>query len=576
MLLTQYGQQVDLQWPKTPSPEHVGAPWNSVVEDVLSRCRRDVERNPRSARARTNHALALINANNADQAVDELRAALDVESNHYAAGMLLARLLAQRGDYEQAETLYQSIVRTYPKDPAAPLSLAHIAMRRGDLEHARALLSRVVTLDERSAFSRYAYGVILLRLRRYREAIGQLKNAVRLDVSSPALHQSLGVAYAVSGDFRRASRAFRTALNLSPRSSGILLNLGRALLQQREYDQAIELLKGYVEFEQGDNTARELLARACHGRHQHQAERVHLNHILRSLSGEDESSLRERCRLMNNIAVSFTLDRKWKEAGQMLQAALVLAHSQQLRTYPNLYHNMARLYLSTNEFGHAEELLTECQRLFPGEPDTHLLFSLAFEKQDRYPEAMQQLEYLNGSGKGTADSFAVHGCFVADVRRDYEAALTILRDAFKRFGSSPTLVNNLAYVQLMSGDPASARETLSCLPKNMLLPAASRVTLTATRGLLRLWEGDFVSAVNLYREAARLAAAHGEANLARAAKQKMHLELARAFTRVSDYGSALKEVRRGIRIPEGRKMYREDLAELERKVVPLSPQGRLF
>lgn len=136
-----------------------------------------------------------------------------------------------------------------------------------------------------------------------------------------------------------------------------------------------------------------------------------------------------------------------------------------------------------------------------------------------------------------------------------DEALEVLREAHDRFPDETGIVNNLAYVHLMRGEPSEARKVLEIVN---VAERNSSVYLTATWGLLKLWEGDLSEAVELYQSASELASSLGKRVLALTARQKMHLELARHFLRIGNRQKAAIEVRKGLSIG-GNSKYKESL-----------------
>jgi hypothetical protein len=115
----------------------------------------------------------------------------------------------------------------------------------------------------------------------------------------------------------------------------------------------------------------------------------------------------------------------------------------------------------------------------------------------------------------------------------------------------------------MRGRQAEARSVLLSLKideKNFRLE--DRAALTATWGLLHFWENDFKAGIECYQRAETIASESSQKNLPATVRQKMHLELARAFLRLKDLERAKSEIQRGLTIKDGRSFYERDLAVL--------------
>jgi tetratricopeptide (TPR) repeat protein len=140
--------------------------------------------------------------------------------------------------------------------------------------------------------------------------------------------------------------------------------------------------------------------------------------------------------------------------------------------------------------------------------------------------------------------FYVHLSFFYSQLHSFDASVEAAREGLRRFPHSPLLINNLAYVYAMTDQLENARAALRMVPKDF----APSVELTATKGLLRLREGDERRGVELYEESEKLAAAHGSKALSRRVRQKKHLELARYLIRKKSFERAAMEIKQGLAV----------------------------
>jgi hypothetical protein len=90
--------------------------------------------------------------------------------------------------------------------------------------------------------------------------------------------------------------------------------------------------------------------------------------------------------------------------------------------------------------------------------------------------------------------------------------------------------------------------------------------LAATWGLLYLWEGDIERGSEQYELAERLACEVPQSELRNIVRQKMHLELARAYLRRQDIASAEAEISLGLSVRAGRDIYAQSLMALRNEL----------
>lgn len=153
----------------------------------------------------------------------------------------------------------------------------------------------------------------------------------------------------------------------------------------------------------------------------------------------------------------------------------------------------------------------------------------------------------------------VHLSFFYTLNGNLERSIEVAMEGLKRFPHSPMLINNLVYVYAMTDRIEEARSALRMIPKEI----TPHVELVATKGLLRLREGDEKQGVELYREAEHMAADLGNKELANRVRQKKHLELARFLLRKNLPDKARAEIRHGLATRVKHFSYEEDLMRLE-------------
>ncbi len=550
--------EVSVTWGTQTFPEPTGFAehvWSSFIESS----RRDVHRSPHSARAYANLGLALVKAGRLEEAKVELQRALALDPVDYLAAMTLARLRLNQGAFEDAERLLARLVEHRPGDPNLLLGLAYLLILRSDQRGAADLLRRALQSDDQLSFARFLLGTIHLQGGNIPAAISEFKAATRTDIRIPALHHALGVAYAMAEDYIRAERSFRVALRLAPNWPRATRDLGKALLHQRRPGDAVDVLKHQLEKEPTDIETRELLARAYIDLRKFDLARSQLREVLRQLVPEEDK--KRRSVALAEIAVTYFFEKNLKEAeASFLKAIEIDPHASSI-----MYENLGRLYLSRDEFDAALRVLFRSKSLFPQSQTTRLLISMAYARLDRFDEAIEELRPVLLSGRAGEDVYAALGSLYSWIG-DYERALEVAKAGYGRFGRTPGMVNNLAYVYLQLGKVEDARVILHSLSRK----AELTVPLVATQGLLRLWEGDVEAARRLYATAATKAGQEGNRDLSRKVRQKMHLELAKYFCRLRDFNSAKAEVRRGLAVHVKALPYTEHLMRVARQLGPLS------
>jgi tetratricopeptide (TPR) repeat protein len=529
-----------------------------ILKNIVERSRRDAERFPTSAQAHANYGLALMNYGKLNEAVVEFTEALRLTPQHFMALANLARINASRGLFDEAQRIYEQLAAAYPQELSPLVNLAYIFLRTRRVQDATEILNKAIRIDTVAVFPRYLMAISLLTLGKPHEAIRHLRFAARAEVRSPAIHQALGIAYVMADDVKSAVRSFKTALTLAPEMKDAVHALANVLLQQGHTNSLVELLAAYLVRQPNDIAAREILSDAHSQLKQYSQARLQLTTALRQLQTDDESTRKQKAKVLNNIGYCFDRQSESDTAVQWFNRSIEVDPAFD----PIPYHNLARTYARKRQFAQAWRILEKCTETFPESRATPEVQAYVLSEEMRYDEAIDILQKELATGKATDGSYSTLGWLLTDVKDDFGVAEKVLFEGIKRHPQSPGLVNNLAYVLLMQGRPLEARPILSSLQSTKELRLEDTVALTATWGLLRLWEGDILGGTQYYQQAEMMARESPQRNLAKIVRQKMHLELAKAFLRESKIEVAKSEILKGLSIREGADFYEHDLTSL--------------
>ena len=547
------GKRFDLMWRESEFPTQAPKA-DEFLSDALARSQRDVERFPTSPRARTNLAVVLMHAEQTDQAIDEFETALKLDSSYYSALAGLAAAKLRQGDFDHAENVVHTLRERFPHSAAAPVMMAFIAMQRGLTNAAIDALREAISLDSKATLPRYLLGMVLMSGDQRNEAISQLRTAARLEPRSPVFQRGLGIAFAIRGDLKRAVKAFQVSYALAPFVAEAAHSLATVLMKVGRSEAAAQVLSDYLTTHEDDGTAQELLARACREQSQFDAVRRHLLEALRSLEADRSAVAREaRARLKNNIgAACFALD-SFTEADSWFKKSLAEI------ARPTAFQNLYAMCLRREDMVAAEAVLRHWLDNFPSDNEARAIVAIRHaENGDRY-RAIRELRSLVRDGVNTARVYGGLGALLSEDERLLDEALEVAKVGCERFPDLPEMFNNLAYVHLVREEPGEAKRVLELVHEHV----KRSVHLTATCGLLKLWEGDVTSAQELYKDAAQLARKLGRKKLGEVVRQKMYLELARYFCRAGKHVRALAEIASGLKI-NGNSTFREKLIELRR------------
>ncbi len=221
-----------------------------------------VEAVPDSARGRYNYGTALKWANRIDEAIHQLRLAVQIDPGHAKAHFNLANAIRSKGRVDEAIVHYRLAIAADPGHRGARTNLASSLHSQGRLAEARAEFLAAVELNRRDARAHYNLAVVLGELDELDGAVEHYRRALELRPDHAPTHNNLGIALRRQGDLAGAVQHHRVAVRLDPRHHGAYRNLGIDLEARGELSEAIAQYSRALELEPGDTRARELLEAA--------------------------------------------------------------------------------------------------------------------------------------------------------------------------------------------------------------------------------------------------------------------------------------------------------------------------
>lgn len=198
-------------------PDHTLLWQDKVAAEVLG-FRQDTD-------AVVQQAEQLMGQNQAGQAAALLQRAIDAETRDPRPHVLLARLLVQNRQLDQAALVLDAATREFPD----------------------------------AASVHFQRGVVSFLQGRHASAAQQFRQAIQAKPNHALAHYNLGHSLLKLNDHAAALDAFRDAVRFQPDHADARINLGRLLIEQGENDAAREQLATAVELKPQDPEPRRLL-----------------------------------------------------------------------------------------------------------------------------------------------------------------------------------------------------------------------------------------------------------------------------------------------------------------------------
>jgi predicted Zn-dependent protease len=166
-----------------------------------------------------------------------------------------ARIESRRRQYAQAAKDWHAALQLVPENLSLKRELAMALAQSGDLQEAEKLFQELLQQYPGSASLNYLLGDVMRNAQKPQEAIAYLQKAVAADPKLLAAQGSLGLAYLQMGEAANAIPHLRAALPVDQDGS-LHYQLGRAYQAHGDRDLAREMLKAYQEMQNKDQESR--------------------------------------------------------------------------------------------------------------------------------------------------------------------------------------------------------------------------------------------------------------------------------------------------------------------------------
>jgi Flp pilus assembly protein TadD len=152
-----------------------------------------------------------------DRAVADYQQAMQKNPRDVRLHLGLGSLEENRGNWQQAQTLYQQALQIKPDDPAVANNLAYLLTEHGGdksvalslAQTARRGLPNLGTTADTLGWA-YYYNSL------FASAVSTLQMAIKDAPENPTFHYHLGLAYQKTGDYAHAKEQLKRALELRP------------------------------------------------------------------------------------------------------------------------------------------------------------------------------------------------------------------------------------------------------------------------------------------------------------------------------------------------------------------------
>lgn len=217
-----------------------GASADREYDKALERLGEAIAEDPGIMEARQVRGQIYMELDRPAEAIEECRAALDIDPEYETAIFTMAQAFRKIKKYDEAAAGFERLIQMDPKDPKPYLNLGEISIDTGDLDSAVSHLEKAVAADpEHSAVAHNLLGSVYLEKKLFEPAEREIRTSLEMRPQMPDAHYNLGLLYEERGDLRRAADEYRKEIEIHSGAYPAYFNL--ALLCARAGDGQGEL-----------------------------------------------------------------------------------------------------------------------------------------------------------------------------------------------------------------------------------------------------------------------------------------------------------------------------------------------
>jgi len=262
---------------------------------------------------------------------------------------------------------------------AEAFALALQYHQAGKLNQAEQLYQQILRVDPRHADSHHLLGVLAYQRGQYPPAITSIRQALTLNPWAAVYHANLGVAQEASGQMEAALASFQQALRLDSNSAPAHNAVGNALRAMGRLEEAVhhctQALRLQADFPEAHNN----LGNALYLQGKLGEAAAHYEEALRQRPGYPEAH--------SNLGLALA-DNGKREAG-------IAHYHEAIRLNPSYaepHNNLGIALLREGRFEEAELHCRKALHLRPGFADAHNNLGSILLRQGRFDEALAQYE----------------------------------------------------------------------------------------------------------------------------------------------------------------------------------------
>jgi tetratricopeptide (TPR) repeat protein len=217
-----------------------------MLDRAVEAYQRTIELNPTSIEARTSLAVCLLRKQAPNDALQELRACLELDANSPEVHHQMGNAHAMLSNWPKAIDSFKRAIRIRPDMAEVYNNLGFAYMHSGN--NAQAVAAFEAAIEHRADYYQAYFNLanLHMELQQYDLAVKHYRETLRIEPKFVAAYYNMGRAQYEKHDLDEAIHCYQKAVALNPKHFGAWHNLGIAYRDKGQTEKAVEALERAV------------------------------------------------------------------------------------------------------------------------------------------------------------------------------------------------------------------------------------------------------------------------------------------------------------------------------------------
>ena len=314
--------------------------------------------------------------------------------------------LYKQNQFREAITEFQKVLEEYPdhSDSWKFIGLSYYQLK--DYKSAIKPLEKAMELKRKEGRNDpdlyRAIGQSHMLIKQYDKALPYFETLTRIQMNVASNFYMLGVTYANLNRAVEASDAFQKAVKLDPKDSDSWYYLGVAHFRGGKLTDAIADLRSGLAADPKNTEMLGLLTESLlrQGANENDEKKANAYFEEAIRAATNLKTLREDATSLELLGRSFLAAKKYTNAEMTLSRALEISKPPTAA----LYFNLGFAHAQNKSWARASEMLTQADKLNPGDVNTLYYLGYVYENLRKYPQALDAYNRaFEASGRSNAD-----------------------------------------------------------------------------------------------------------------------------------------------------------------------------